>query len=501
MKKLKSLKAWLFAPLLILCPLLLSCGREKKAVINKDEFRDKVYACWLGKNIGGTLGMPFEGDTSIHSITFYTKAMSDEPEANDDLDLQILWLKAMQEHNAHVDAFILGKYWLRYVPVNWNEYGVGKANMHAGFMPPVSGEFSNSKWKTSNGAWIRSEIWACLFPGDPLMAARFAREDACVDHGMAEGTYAEIFTASIESAAFVEHDRDSLINFGLSMVPSECRISKAVRTALDAKARGLDWKEARNAVVRSTEDMGWFQAPRNVAFTMIGWLYGEGDFGKSICIAINCGDDTDCTGATLGSIFGIIGGTKAIPEEWRKPIGNRIVNVAINGFAAPATLDVLTDSTVSITRKTIKRFNLPVSIGQGITDVSGLRGHLRPDPKELRGLWDLSPWKVVRHNTDWVIQFDYLREPVIAKDTARNIQVSISNVSGRDETYSLRINGIPDSVNIAGLPGDTVCIPKEGKRVLDISFLARTIAPDTMRMHFVLARGTDSDTIPFTFLR
>ena len=58
------------------------------------------------------------------------------------------------------------------------------------------------------------------------MAAKMAREDACVDHGMAEGTYAEIFTASVESAAFFESDRDSLISFGLSMIPPDCRVAK-----------------------------------------------------------------------------------------------------------------------------------------------------------------------------------------------------------------------------------------------------------------------------------
>ena len=301
-----------------------SCTKDQKVYMNENEFRDRVYACWLGKNIGGTLGMPFEGDTNIHDINFYTKLNEGEPAANDDLDLQILWLKAMQENDAHVDAYTLGEYWLKYVPVNWNEYGIGKANMQSGLMPPVSGEFNNARWKTSNGAWIRSEIWACLYPGNPMMAAKMAREDACVDHGMAEGTYAEIFTASIESAAFFKSDRDSLISFGLSMIPPDCRVAKAVRTAIQAKKEGKDWKEARMAVISDTEDMGWFQAPRNVAFTMIGWLFGDNDFGKSICIAVNCGDDTDCTGATLGSIFGIIGGTKAIPEKWRKPIGNNI---------------------------------------------------------------------------------------------------------------------------------------------------------------------------------
>jgi ADP-ribosylglycohydrolase len=157
-----------FGFLLLILSLVLiwhSCIQDQKVYINENDFRDKVYACWLGKNIGGTLGMPFEGDTNIHDINFYTKLKEGEPAANDDLDLQILWLKAMQENDAHVDAFTLGEYWLKYVPVNWNEYGIGKANMRLGLKPPVSGEFNNARWKNSNGAWIRSEIWACLFPG------------------------------------------------------------------------------------------------------------------------------------------------------------------------------------------------------------------------------------------------------------------------------------------------------------------------------------------------
>jgi len=186
---------------ILLSAITVSCGKkndQKIIRINESEFRDRVYACWLGKNIGGTLGMPFEGKTDVLDLTFFTNIKAGEPAPNDDLDLQLLWLKAMQENDGHVDAFTLGKYWLKYVPVNWNEYGIGKENMKKGLMPPVSGEFRNDKWKNSNGAWIRSEIWACLSPGNPYMAARFAREDACVDHGMAEGTFAEIFTASLE---------------------------------------------------------------------------------------------------------------------------------------------------------------------------------------------------------------------------------------------------------------------------------------------------------------
>jgi ADP-ribosylglycohydrolase len=476
-------------------------GTKKGVCLNESDFRDKVYACWLGKNIGGTLGMPFEGDTVAHDLVFYTKLKEGEPAANDDLDLQILWLKAMEENNGHVDAFTLGKYWLKYVPVNWNEYGVGKANMKAGLMPPVSGEFNNARWKHSNGAWIRSEIWACLFPGQPMMAVKFAREDACVDHGMSEGTFAELFTASLESAAFFEHDRDSLLRFALTMIPADCRVARAVKKAIQAQKEGKDWKQARLAVIGDTKDMGWFQAPRNVAFTIIGWLYGEGNFGKSICIAVNCGDDTDCTGATLGSILGIIGGTKAIPENWRKPVGNKIATVAIKGFEAPATLDILTDSTVAMTRKVLVKYNLPVEIGTGITEYEKGRQLIKTDKKALEKLWQLSPWRVARHNRDWVILFDYLTEPVIRENTMHKLVVSISNITGKKEIYRLKVSGLPEKWEITGIPANEFSLKKNSKRSFELSFLPESIQSDTIRMNLELVRGTDSDSVPFTFFK
>ncbi len=478
-----------------------SCKKGDKAFINENEFRDKVYACWLGKNIGGTLGMPFEGNTSVQNVTFFTNLKKGEPAANDDLDLQILWLKAMQENDAHIDAFRLGQYWLKYVPVDWNEYGVGKANMRAGLMPPVSGHFNNDKWRRSNGAWIRSEIWACLYPGNPLNAAKLAREDACVDHGMADGTYAEIFTAAVESAAFVEPDRDSLISFGLSMIPPDCRVGEAIRTAVKAHKEKKSWQEAREDVIKNTEDIGWFQAPRNVAFTMIGWLYGDGDFGKSICIAVNCGDDTDCTGATLGSILGIIGGTKTIPEEWRKPVGDKIVNVAITGFTAPASLDALTDSTVSMTKKVQARNNFPVIIGPHRTDLENALSLLKPDKAALEKLWHLSPWRVVRHNHDWVLMLDYQKEPYIEENIERKIIITVSNVTENRETYRMNVEGLPEKWNLTGMPSDTFGVNKGVNKIFNLSFLADKNSSDTTKMYLAFQRGSDKDLIPFTLFR
>jgi hypothetical protein len=84
----------------------------------------------------------------------------------------------------------------------------------------------------------------------------------------------------------------------------------------------------------------------NIAFTVLGWLAGEGDFGQSILIANNCGMDTDCTAATLGSILGIID-PACIPAEWLSPIGDAVIlNPQIVDLSdVPKTLGELTAQT------------------------------------------------------------------------------------------------------------------------------------------------------------
>lgn len=479
---------------------LMTVSAISKVILNEADFKDRIYACWLAKNIGGTLGMPFEGKKEINNATFYTKLTPGEPAANDDLDLQILWLKAMEENAARVEAFTLGEYWLKFVPVDWNEYGVGKVNMKLGIMPPLSGEYNNLKWKNSNGAWIRSEIWACLAPGLPLLASQMAREDACVDHGAAEGTLAEIFTVSIESAAFIESDRDKLIEFGLSMIPQNCRVARAVRVAIAAKKAGKDWQTARADVLKDTEDMGWFQAPANVAYVIIGWLYGDGDFGKSICIAINCGDDTDCTGATLGSILGIIGGMKTIPDKWREPIGDKIKTVAVSGFPAPENLGILTDHTLAMTKKVLAMNNAPVEISEAKTDISSGKSLLSVDKSSLKALWSLSPYQIIKTGKDIKITMDYKSDPLIQPKTPRVIDIIVKNQTSDMITVELKLQGVPVNWKLKGMPARPFTLKASESKSLALFFTAPEPIADVNKMQLTVADGTESFALPLTLI-
>ena len=341
--------------------------------MNYQLYLDKLHACWIGKNIGGTLGAPFEGDRRFLNIDGFTTKKG-EPLPNDDLDLQLIWLAAMEELGpARLDANALSEYWLDWIPPHCNEYGIAKTNLRLGLLPPMSGEIDNEKWKTSNGAWIRSEIWAGLAPGIVDVAVKYAAADAMVDHGVSEGTYAEIFTASLQSAAYVYNDIRKLLEIGLSKIPTDSMVAKTVRLVEECYDNGIDYQEAREKVVEFTAELGWFQAPNNIGFVTIGLLYGEGDFRKSILYAVNCGDDTDCTAATVGATLGIIGGTNAIPQDWKDFVGDKIITLFINGMYScriPKTCTELTERIATLVPAIMNANNVPFSFVDGIGEIS-----------------------------------------------------------------------------------------------------------------------------------
>ena len=324
---------------------------EFKTLLNFDSYRDKVYACWIGKNIGGTMGGPFEGAQEILDVKGFTT-----PESvvlpNDDLDLQLVWLLAVEKLGSKaINTAILGEFWLSYIVPHWNEYGIGKANLAKGLISPLSGEYQND-WKHSNGAWIRTEIWACLAPGCPDVAARYAIEDAKVDHGSGEGTFAAAFVAAMQSAAFVIKDLRDCIEVGLAKIPADCRMADSIRTVLNCYDECKTAIETRNIILERNKDIGdgWFEAPSNVSYAIIGLLWGEGDFKKTMLTTINCGDDTDCTAATVGATLGILNGGAVIPKDWQKHIGDDIVTFSINrgnvGNTVPATCADLSERVI-----------------------------------------------------------------------------------------------------------------------------------------------------------
>lgn len=425
--------------------------------ISLKEYKKKVEGCWTGKNIGGTLGAPFECKRGVFDLTYYTQAIDGEPLPNDDLDLQLIWLNAAEKYGRFINASTLGEYWQSYVIPNWGEYGAGKNNMRAGLVPPLSG-YVNNIYRDSCGAFILSEIWACLSPGHPEIAVKYAFEDAIVNHSH-EGVYAEIFCAALESAAFVEIDPYKLIDIGLSYIPDDSGVARGVKNVIASYKSGLTWQEARKSLLNTVPgsfgalgtlpeemdndipigEIGW-DAPSNIGIIIIGWLYGEGDFSKSICIAAGCGEDADCTAGTLGSILGIIGGVDNIPRKWIEPLGGKIktlcVNYADQALKVPGTIDEMVNRVIKLT---------PLFLGSEFCDfITSENGYSISmlDPDKLHNTpvrvnaWESRRFEDILKRSPFIVKnefvifdtfLDYQEEPYIVEGKPKIFKLIVEN--------------------------------------------------------------------------
>ena len=317
--------------------------------MNKRILRDKILGCFNGKNVGGTLGAPLEGKNGFFNIEYFIQPnIVNNPLPNDDLDLQISSLNAVRRFGRCVNSEILAEYYNIFVNPSWAEYGVGKSNLRRGIPTPISGYHSN-RYKDSCGSFIRSEIWACLCPGHPEIATRYAYFDSSIDHAD-EGMYGEVFWTAVQSAAFVESDIGKLIDIGLSYIPSISVLHQGITLVKDCYENGRTYEETRDIIFEriagafsyqhtKLEDIklteykpasAGFDAPQNIAIAILGLLYGEGDFGKSMLLAVNCGEDADCTAGSVGATLGIILGNSQLPEKWIKPINDVIVTATLN---------------------------------------------------------------------------------------------------------------------------------------------------------------------------
>lgn len=500
--------------------------------IDRNALREKIGGCWIGKNVGGTLGQPFEGVNGVLDVEFYTQDLHGEPIPNDDLDLQLAWLVAAERHGPAVNAATLGEYWLSYVSPNWAEYGFCKNNLRTGLVPPLSGSVANPH-RNSNGAWIRSEIWACLNPGQPARAAGYASDDAMVDHA-SEGVYSAAFFAALQSAAFATGDRDELIAIALSYVPSESRVAKAVRTVLDGHRAGMTWKECRRKLLIAVPHTFGSKvggeidvdlprgnlhddAPAHVGIVLLAWLYGGDDFGKSVCMAVNCGGDTDCTAATLGAILGILAGAGGIPSRWTEPIGDGIKTICLTGDLFthfPQTVGELTDRVLSLAPRFAKLpdvdllgdaagYRLALGHGDELACRVPERSYLRPEPEYGDVYVRSRPWAVRYETPIYHLWFDYSGPPFLAVGEEREVAVHAHNRLELPQWLLFRWI-VPEGWEVApGLNSRAMLEHHFGTGTLDVRFTLRrggdTSPRDDLYLDVVSEGRPSRVVIPVTF--
>lgn len=320
---------------------------------------DKIRGGWLGRMAGCLLGKPVEGwmrgrlremlqttgnwplqsympFESVDEATrekfemtrdrWWIDTVDGMPE-DDDINYSFIGKLALERGGRDFSPIDIANLWLSELPP-WHTYTAERVairNFLRDIAPPASARFRNP-YREWIGAQIRADFFGWASPSQPEQAAEWAWRDACVSH-VGNGIYGEIWVAAMLAGAAVLDDVAAVIETGLAQIPAECRLTAAIRNVMKWYADGKSFDEFMVDFNTRWDDAckhHWCHTISNAELVAAALLWGEKDFGKTICLAVQPGFDTDCNGATAGSVLGVMLGGAALPQEWIAPLGNTV---------------------------------------------------------------------------------------------------------------------------------------------------------------------------------
>ena len=311
-----------------------------KTSLTKAELQDKIKGGWAGQVIGCTYGGPTEfkynGVMIPDSVVIpwdETRCLwyyENSPGLYDDVYMDLTFVDVFEKEgidapaNSHALAYANAEYML------WHANQAGRYNILNGIMPPQSGHWLNNPHADDIDFQIEADFAGLMSPGMVNTASEICDK---IGHIMnyGDGWYGGVYVAAMYSLAFVSDDVSFVVNEALKSIPQESQFYQCMADVIKwHKQYPADWKltwaEIQN---KWSHDIGCpdgvfrdfnIDAKINAAYIVVGLLYGEADYAKTLDISTRCGQDSDCNPASAGGILGTIIGYSNIPEEWKKGV-------------------------------------------------------------------------------------------------------------------------------------------------------------------------------------
>jgi len=320
-----------------------------------DILEDRTLGAWLGRAAGCMLGKPVEGwqrerildlmaGIGLADLTDYLpdaaagaggrlvpedqrpalRGNFDRALRDDDMDYTVVNLCILERNGRDFTPRHVAESWLRHLPYacTYTAERAAYANFVAGRWPPQSATHRNPcrEWI---GAQIRADAFGYACPARPEEAAGLAYKDACISH-VKNGLYGAMWVAAMVASAFATDDPARVVRFGLSEIPARSRLSEAIGRVLRWRDDGLSAEQATDRILEEFGRYHRVHTINNAAIVAMALLWGEGDFSRAVSLAVMAGLDTDCNGATVGSVMGAMLGASAIPGHWTAPLNDRL---------------------------------------------------------------------------------------------------------------------------------------------------------------------------------
>lgn len=329
--------------LLSLAALSLSlAGTAKTVTMTKATLADKIKGGWAGQTIGCAYGGPTEfkykaciiPDTvtipwSKDRVKYYFDKF---PGLYDDIYMDLTFVDVFEKKGLDATAADFGDAYAHAGYPLWHANQSGRYNILQGMSPTESGYWKNNPHADDIDFQIEADFSGLMAPGMPNAAAALGDK---VGHIMnyGDGWYGGVYVGAMYALAFVSNDVNYVVNEALKTIPQQSEFYKCIQLVLDGyKAYPNDWKKTWQMVqdkyglasvcpdgVKASFNI---DAKLNSAYVVIGLLYGQGDYTRTLDISTRCGQDSDCNPSTAGGILGTMIGYNNIPENWRCSLEN-----------------------------------------------------------------------------------------------------------------------------------------------------------------------------------
>ena len=359
--------------------ILSSCAQTETETkqLSIAQLRDKIAGGWAGKMIGVSYGAKSEfrarGETYEKELP-WEPGMVDNSLRQDDMYVQMSFMMTMDEYGMDAPADKFAESFANAGYRLWHANVQARKNFWDGIMPPQSGSPEYSLHADDIDFQIEADYIGLMSPGMPQTANEFADK---VGHIMnyGDGVYGGMFVAGLYAHAFIEDDISEIVQQAIQSIPSGSDYAKSIQDVIDLHAKyPANWRsawaelEAKWGIgdVCGALDPFNIDASLNGAYIVMGLLYGEGDFGKSMEIAIRSGQDSDCNPSNAAGVIGVIIGYNNIPEKWRagiEPIADSVFIFTNYSFNS------IVDNTLNYAKRLIQENGGTVSSDEVIIQV------------------------------------------------------------------------------------------------------------------------------------
>lgn len=333
--------------LFLLCAVILgaSCNSAPatqplpaQVTISKERLLDKIKGGWAGQTIGCTYGGPTEFKFNGTMIQEYTPIPWPEhyikwwyentPGLYDDVYMDLTFVEVFDRLGIDAPVDSLAAAFANAGYVLWHANQAARYNILNGIRPPESGHWLNNPHGRRPRLPDRSRFRGAHVPGHAQRGLGVLRPRGHImNYG--DGWYGGVYVAAMYSLSFVSDDIGFIVEEALKTIPEQSRYHRCMKDVIAwHKQYPGDWKRTWFECEKKwSSDIGCpdgvfvpfnIDAVTNSAYILIGLLYGEGDFSKTLDIATRCGQDSDCNPASAGGILGAMLGYSKIPEKWMR---------------------------------------------------------------------------------------------------------------------------------------------------------------------------------------